>query len=113
MASRSRSMKAVRRDAGIEPGDRDRAAERGEIGDDRQARQGDHQRHQPRKNQHADRIEADDGQRIDLLAHLHRADFGGDRAARTAGDHDRGQEHADLAQHQDADEVDDEISAPK
>ena len=66
------------------------------------------QRDQPREHQHADRVEADHGQRIDLLAHLHRADFGGDGAARTAGDHDRRHQHAEFAQHEDADEVDDE-----
>ena len=47
-------------------------------------------------------------QRVDLLAHLHRADLGGDGAARAAGDHDRGQQHAEFAQQQDADQVDDE-----
>ena len=97
-----------RRDVGIDPGDGDGAAECCEIGGDRQARQRDDQRDQARKDQHADRVEADDGQRVDLLAHLHRADLGGDGAARAAGDHDRGQQHAELAQDQDADEVDDE-----
>ena len=97
-----------RRDVGIDPGNQDAAAERREIGGDRQARQRDDQRHQPRKNQHADRIEADDRQRVDLLAHLHRADLGGDGAARAAGDHDRRHQHAEFAQHQDADQIDDE-----
>ena len=39
---------------------------------------------------------------------LHRAELGGDGAAGAAGDHDRGQERRDLAQRQDADEVDGE-----
>ena len=74
----------------------------------RQARQGDHQRHQARKNQHADRIEADHGQRVDLLAHLHRADLGRDGAAGTAGDHDRRHQHAKFPQDKNADQIDDE-----
>ena len=97
-----------RRYVGVEVRNGDSAAERCEVGGDRQARQRNHQRDEARKDQHADRIEPDHGQRIDLLAHLHRADLGGDRAARAAGDHDRGQQHAHLAQHQDADQVDDE-----
>ena len=44
-------------------------------------------------------------QRIDLLVELHRADLGGERAARAAGDDDRGQQHAELAQHADRDQV--------
>ena len=42
----------------------------------------------------------------DLLAHHHRAELGGIGAARTAGDHDGDDEHADLAQDENADEVD-------
>ena len=113
MLVRSRSMKASGGDVGIEVGNADGAAERGEIGGDRQARQGDHQRDQPWKDQHADRVEADHGQRVDLLAHLHRADLGGDRASRSPGDHDGGEQHAHLAQHQDADQFDDEDIGPE
>ena len=53
-------------------------------------------------------IEAHGAQRVDLLAHLHRAELGGVGAARAAGDHDRDQQHADFAQHQHAEHVDDE-----
>ncbi|SIT59949.1 hypothetical protein BQ8794_90114 [Mesorhizobium prunaredense] len=95
-------------DVGIEPCRRDAAAKCGEIGDDRQARQCDHQRDQPRKHQNADRIKPDDLQRVDLLAHFHRADLCRDSAARTASDHDRSHQHAELAQDQHADKVDDE-----
>ena len=47
--------------------------------------------------------------RVELLPHLHRADLGGVGAARAAGEHDRGEEHAELAEDEDADQVDDEI----
>ena len=77
-------------------------------GDEGQERQADHQRQDARHDQHLDRIEAHDPQRVDLLAHLHGADLGGEGGARAAGDHDRGQEHAEFAQDEDADEVDDE-----
>ncbi len=65
-------------------------------------------RDQPRKDQHADRVQPDHRQRIDLLAHLHRADFGSNGAARAAGYHDRRHQHAEFAQDQHADEIDDE-----
>ena len=45
--------------------------------------------------------------RVDLLAHLHRAELGGVGAAGAAGDHDGDDQHADLAQHENADDVDD------
>ncbi len=101
-------MKLASGNARIDPGHDRGAAERREIGDDGQQRQRDGQRHQAREDQHADRVEPHHLQRVDLLAHLHRADLGGDGAARAAGDHDGGQQHADFAQLQDADEVDDE-----
>ena len=53
-------------------------------------------------------IEAHDPQGVDLLPHLHGADLGREGGAGAAGDHDRGEEDAQLAQDQDADEVDDE-----
>ena len=65
------------------------------------------QRDDARQDQHFDRIEAHGRQRVDFLAHLHRAEFGGVGAARAAGDHDRDDQHADFAQHQNADHVDD------
>ena len=45
-------------------------------------------------------------QRVDFLAHLHRADLGRDRGAGPSGDHDRCQQHAEFAQRQYADEID-------
>ena len=45
-------------------------------------------------------------QRIDLLVDLHRADLRGEGAARAAGDDDRGEQDADLAQDRDAEQVD-------
>ena len=45
--------------------------------------------------------------RVDLLAHLHRAEFRGIGAAGTASDHDADDEHAELAQYENAEHVDD------
>ena len=65
------------------------------------------QRDDAGQDQDLDGIEAHGRQRVDFLAHFHRAEFGGVGAARTAGDHDRDDQHAEFAQHQDADHVDD------
>src|SRR5690606_38238930 len=92
----------------IEPRGHHASAKCGKICDDGEARQADDQRNQARKDQHADRVQADYLQRIDLLAHLHRADLSGNGTAGPAGNHDRGQKHAQFPQDQDADEIDDE-----
>src|SRR5690606_16294528 len=92
----------------IEPRGHHASAKCGKICEDGEARQADDQRNQARKDQHADRVQADYLQRIDLLAHLHRADLSGNGTAGPAGNHDRGQKHAQFPQEQDADEIDDE-----
>ena len=71
-------------------------------------RQHDDQRQHARQDEHVGRVEAHHAERVDLLAHLHRAELGGDGASGTAGHHDGGQERRELAQRQDADEVDGE-----
>ena len=53
-------------------------------------------------------FDAHDPQGVDFLPHLHRAEFGGKRRARAARHHDRGQQHAEFAQDEEADEVDHE-----
>ncbi len=93
-------------DAAIAPGDEHPAEKRRDIGDEGQERQSEHQSDEARHDQHIDRIEAHHAQRIDLLAHFHRAQFGRDRRAGAAGDHDRGEKHAQFAQRQNADEID-------
>ena len=50
------------------------------------------QRDDARQDQPLDGIEADRAHGIDLLVDLHRADLGGEGAARAAGDDDRGQQ---------------------
>ena len=55
----------------------------------------------PRQHEHLDRVEAERAHRVDLLVHLHRADLRGEGAARAAGDDDRGQQDAELAQDRD------------
>ena len=61
-----------------------------------------------RQDQHFVRIDADGVQRVDFLVEFHRADFGGEGAARAAGNNDGGEQHAELAQHADGDDVDHE-----
>ena len=95
--------------AAIEPGDEAAAEERRHRAEEGQDRQGDDQREHARQDQDFDRVEAHGAQRVDLLAHLHRAELGGVGAARAARDHDGDDQHADLAQHQDADQIDDVV----
>ena len=60
-----------------------------------------------RKDQDFDWIQAHGRQGVDFFAHLHRPEFGGIGAARPTGDHDGDDQDADLAEHEDFDEVDD------
>ena len=75
-----------------------------------EAEQQQHQRHgeDARHHQHLDRRHADGRQRIDFLVELHRADLRRKGRGRAPGDHDRGEQYAEFAQHRTADEVDDE-----
>ena len=95
------------RHAGIEPAHQAGAVERGHRAEKSQERHRDDERDDARQHQNLDRIEPHGAQRVDLLAHLHGAEFGGVGAAGAAGHHDAGDEHADFAQHQDRDHVDD------
>ena len=93
-------------DAFVHIGGDHAAAEPRHVGDEGEQRQGKDQRQDARQNQHLDRRHAHHAQGVNLLAHLHRAEFGGDRGARAAGDHDRGQQHAEFAQDQNGDQLD-------
>ncbi len=66
------------------------------------------QRQDARQHQPFDRVEPDGAHGVDLLVDLHGADLGGEGAARAASDDDRGQQHAELAEHADADGLDGE-----
>ena len=66
-----------------------------------------------RQNQDLDRIKAHRAQRINFLAHPHRAELGRVGAAGPAGDHDADDQHAYFAQHQHTDHVDDVDVRPK
>ncbi len=57
----------------------------------------EHQREEPRDDEVLDGVDAEDLQRVELLADLARAEVGGDRGARDAREHDRGDDRADLA----------------
>ena len=59
------------------------------------------------KYQHFDGIEAHGGQRVDFLAHFHRAEFGGVGASRPAGDHDGDDQDANFAEDENSDQIDD------
>ena len=110
MGDRDRLAQALDEDfrahAAIEPGHQPAAIERGHRADKGENGQRDHQREHARQDQHLDRIEAHGAQRVYLLAHFHGAELGRIGAARAARAHDGDQEHADLAQYQDADQVD-------
>ena len=92
-------------DAAIEPAHQAAAIERRHRAEEGEDRHADDERDDARQHQHLDRIEAHGAQRVDLLAHLHGAKLGGIGAARAAGHHDGDDQHAELAQHQDADHV--------
>ena len=57
----------------------------------------EHQRQEARHDEVLDRVDAEHLQRVELLADLARAEVGGDRGARHAGEHDRGHERRELA----------------
>ena len=57
----------------------------------------EHQRQKARHDEVLDGVHAEHLQRVELLAHLARAQIGGDRRAGHTGDHDRGDERADFA----------------
>ena len=78
------------------------------VGDHRQQRHGDDQADHARQDQHFVGLDADRVQRVDLFVELHGADLGREGAARAARDDDGGEQHAQLAQHADGDEVDHE-----
>jgi hypothetical protein len=101
-------QEGFRLDPAIEPRHQPAAIQRRHRAEKGEDRQRQHQRQHARQNQHFDRIEPHGAQRVDLLAHFHRAEFGGVGAAGAARDHDRHQQHADLAQHQHAEHIDHE-----
>ena len=68
------------------------------------------ERQRARQYQHLDRIKAERADRVDFFARLHRADLRGECAAGTAGDQDRGEQHAELAQERIADKLDGEYA---
>ena len=57
----------------------------------------EHQRQEARDDEVLDRVDAEDLQRVELLADLAGAEVGGDRRARDAGEHDRRHERRELA----------------
>src|SRR5690606_1083500 len=95
--------------ARVKPGDQPAAIQRRHASDEGQYGHADDQREDARQNQHFDGIAPHGSERVDFLAHFHRAEFGGVGTAGPARDHDRHEKTADLAQHQDADEIDDII----
>ena len=97
----------VRRHAAIEPAHQAAAIERRHRAEEGQDRHCDDQRAEARQDQHLDGVEAHGAQGVDFLAHLHRAELGGVGRAGAPRHHDGDHQDADLAQHQDADHVDD------
>jgi len=82
----------------------DRAAQdAGHVAPERKQRHRQHQREDARQHQPFDRVQPDSAHGVDFLVDLHGADLGGEGAARAAGDDDRGEQHAQFAEHADAD----------
>ena len=108
LADRAVQLGEEGRDGDVErdPGHQRAAEQPHHVGVEDEQRQRQHQTEQPRQHQHLDRIEAEGAHRVDLLVDLHRADLGGEGAARAAGDDDRRQQHPELAQDRDAEQVD-------
>ena len=72
----------------------------GEAEDDREGveeRRHQHQREEARHDEVLDRVDAEDLERVELLADLAGAEVGGDRGAGDARDDDRGDQRADPA----------------
>ena len=90
----------------VEPFRQSAAEQSRKRAQERQGRQSADERDDPRQKQHLDRVETHGAESVDFLAHLHRAEFGGVGTARTARDHDGDEQHADLAQHENADQID-------
>src|SRR5450432_3230669 len=91
----------------VEPRDQASSVESGHRANEGENRKRQHQGYDAREDQDFNGIEAHGGQRVDFLAHFHRAEFGGVGAARPSRDHDGDNEDANLAEYEDADQVDD------
>ncbi len=84
----------------VEPRDEPAAIERGNRADEgRGSAARSTSASNARQDRDLDGIEAHGRERVDFLAHLHRAELGGVGTARTAGHHDGDDQHAELAQH--------------
>ena len=89
------------------------AGQAGQGGDEHQQRNGQQQGEEPREDQGVERIDAQHLHGVDLLVHLHRADLGGEGRGRAAGQQQGGDQHVELAQHRDADQLDGEHLGPE
>ncbi len=88
---------------------RDRAADQPhQAREQRQERRHQHGGDDARRHEEAHRVEAHRRQRVDFLVDAHRADFGGKRGARAAGQQDRRHQRPQFAQHRQPDQVRDE-----
>ena len=98
----------IRRQVEDERGDDHAAADAEEHRHQRQRRLHDAEREEAGEQQEARRRDAHRGERVELVADLHRAELGGDGGAGPAGENDGGHHRAELADHGDADHVGDE-----
>ncbi len=89
----------LRRDVELPRADHHAAGDAGDVADEHQQRQRDHERHEPRDDQHLDRREPERADGVDLLLHLHGADLRGEGGAGAAGDEDRAEDRRQLAAH--------------
>ena len=95
----------ARGDAEPRGGDHRRAEEPGDVGEEREERDGDRRREDARHDEQPHRIGAHRLDRVDLLGHAHRAELRGDAGADAPRDHDPAQHRPEFAQHARRDEA--------
>ena len=92
--------------AAVKPRHQAATIERGQGAQEGEHGKGDDQNEDPGQDEDLDGVEPHGAKRVDLLTHFHGAKLGRVGAARAACDHDGNDQDADLAQDQNADEVD-------
>ncbi len=78
-----------------------------DVGEHRQQRDDQHRRNQPRQDEKVNGVDPESIDRVHFLVDFLRADLGGERRPGASGKHDRRHERPELAQHGNADAIDD------
>ena len=97
----------ARREAEPRGADQEPAEDADDVADRGKDRHRDRGGQQARRDQVADRVGREGGQRVDLLGHAHGADLGRDRGGDTARDHQPAEDGAEFAGHGQCNDVGD------